>query len=79
MKMNRAYKFRLYPNKAQQQALQNHFGAIRFIYNYFLEKKIKVYKETKKTVPWNVLALELPKMKKQEEFAWLKEVNSSAL
>ncbi len=79
MKMNRAYKFRLYPNKAQQQALQNHFGAVRFIYNHFLEKKIKVYKETKKTVPWNVLALELPKLKKQEEFAWLKEVNSMAL
>ena len=79
MKMNRAYKFRLYPNKAQQQALQSHFGAVRFIYNHFLEKKIKVYKETKKTVPWNVLALELPKLKKQEEFAWLKEVNSSAL
>lgn len=79
MKMNRAYKFRLYPNKAQQQALQSHFGAVRFIYNYFLEKKIKIYKETKKTVPWNVLALELPKLKKQEEFAWLKEVNSSAL
>ena len=51
--MNRAYKFRLYPNKAQQQALQSHFGAVRFIYNHFLEKKIKVYKETKKTVPWN--------------------------
>ena len=79
MKINRAYKFRLYPNKAQQQALQSHFGAVRFIYNYFLEKKIKIYKETKKTVPWNVLALELPKLKKQEEFAWLKEVNSSAL
>ena len=79
MKMNRAYKFRLYPNKAQQQALQSHFGAVRFIYNYFLEKKIKVYKETKKTVPWNVLALELPKLKQQEEFSWLKEVNSMAL
>ena len=79
MKMNRAYKFRLYPNKTQQQALQSHFGAVRFIYNHFLEKKIKIYKETKKTVPWNVLALELPKLKQQEEFAWLKEVNSMAL
>lgn len=59
--------------------MQSHFGAVRFIYNHFLEKKIKVYKETKKTVPWNVLALELPKMKKQDEYSWLKEVNSSAL
>ena len=79
MKMNRAYKFRLYPNKLQQQVLQSHFGAVRFIYNYFLEKKIKVYKETKKTISWNALANALPKMKKQEEYSWLKEVNSQAL
>ena len=77
--MNRAYKFRLYPNKAQQQTLQSHFGAVRFIYNYFLEKKIKVYKETKQTISWNQLANELPQMKTQEEYSWLKEVNSQAL
>ena len=79
MKMNRAYKFRLYPNKSQQQVLQSHFGAVRFIYNYFLEKKIKVYKETKKTIAWNQLANEIPQMKKQEEYMWLKDVNSQAL
>ena len=79
MKMNKAYKFRLYPNKSQQQVLQSHFGAVRFIYNYFLEKKIKVYKETKKTIAWNQLANELPQMKKQEEYSWLKDVNSQAL
>lgn len=77
--MNKAYKFRLYPNKAQQNDLQSHFGAVRFIYNHFLEKKIKVYKETKKTITWNQLANELPQMKKQEEYVWLKEVNSQAL
>lgn len=77
--MNKAYKFRLYPNKSQQQVLQRHFGAVRFIYNYFLEKKIKVYKETKKTIAWNQLANELPQMKKQKEYSWLKEVNSQAL
>lgn len=37
MKMNKAYKFRLYPNAAQKELLEQHFGAIRFIYNYFLE------------------------------------------
>lgn len=60
MKMNKAYKFRLYPNAAQQKLLEQHFGAVRFIYNYFLEKKIKIYKETKKTIAWNQLANELP-------------------
>lgn len=59
--------------------MQSHFGAVRFIYNHFLEKKIKVYKEIKKTIAWNQLANELPQMKKQEEYSWLKEVNSQAL
>ena len=77
--MHRAYKFRLYPNRSQQNDLQNHFGAVRFIYNHFLEKKIKAYKETKKTITWNRLANELPLMKKQEEYSWLKEVNSQSL
>ena len=43
---NRAYKFRLYPNKSQEDLLQKHFGHCRFIYNHFLSVKIKHYKET---------------------------------
>lgn len=77
--INRAYKFRLYPNKAQQQMLQQHFGATRFVYNYFLEKKITTYKQTKKTISWNQLANELPKMKQTEEYSWLKDIGSTAL
>lgn len=75
----KAYKFRLYPNKEQEAMLQNHFGACRFVYNYFLEVKIKAYKETKKTIGWVDLANELPKLKQQEETSWLKEVSSIAL
>ena len=76
---HKSYKFRLYPNKTQQAVLQNHFGACRFVYNHFLELKIKSYKETKKTIGWVDLANELPKMKQQEETKWLKEVSSIAL
>ena len=77
--MNRAYKFRLYPNVNQRVLLEKHFGSVRFIYNYFLEQKIKAYKETKKTIPWNVQSNEIPKLKKQDEYAWLNEVNSQSL
>ena len=63
MKMNKAYKFRLYPNATQRELLEQHFGAVRFIYNYFLEQKIKAYKETKKTIPWNLQSNEIPKLK----------------
>ena len=74
---NKAYKFRLYPNKSQADLLQKHFGHCRFIYNHFLSVKIKHYKETKKTITWIDLANQLPTLK--NEFDWLSEVGSQSL
>ncbi len=74
---NRAYKYRLYPNKSQEDLLQKHFGHCRFIYNHFLEVKIKHYKETKKTINWQDMATQLPKLK--EEYEWLSEIGSQSL
>lgn len=74
---NISYKFRLYPNKNQIELLQKHFDATRFIYNHFLEQKIKVYKETKKTISWIKQSSELPSLK--ENNVWLKDVNSQSL
>ena len=75
--INKAYKFRLYPNKSQEDLLQKHFGHCRFIYNHFLNIKIKHYKETKKTITWQDLATQLPKLK--EEYEWLSEIGSQSL
>ena len=36
VRINRAYKYRLEPREAQLAFLAQHFGACRFIYNYFL-------------------------------------------
>jgi len=74
---NRAYKYRMYPNKEQETLLQKHFGHCRFVYNHFLEVKIKHYKETKKTITWVDLANQLPKLK--EELEWLTEIGSHSL
>lgn len=74
---NRAYKYRLYPNKSQEDLLQKHFGHCRWIYNHFLELKIKHYKETKKTIRWQDMATELPKLKETNE--WLSEIGSQSL
>ena len=38
-KINRTYKFRLYPTKAQTELLAKHFGCARFVYNYFLNQR----------------------------------------
>ena len=77
--MLKAYKYRLYPTKTQEVLLTKHFGCARYIYNYGLERKIKSYAETKKSVSRFTIQADLPKLKKSEETKWLSEVNSLSL
>lgn len=70
--MLKAYKYRLYPTKQQEEYFANCFGCTRFIYNQMLSDKIDHYKETKemlKTTPAQY----------KKEFPFLKEVDSLAL
>ena len=77
--MHKAFKFRLLPTKEQEVLLSKHFGCSRFIYNYFLSEKQKHYLENKTTLNFNQCAANLVKKKKDEEYVWLKEVNSQIL
>ena len=70
--MNKAYKFRIYPNSEQQLLFEKTFGCVRFIYNRMLADKIEFYKETKQK-------LNNTPAQYKEEFEWLKEVDSLAL
>ena len=70
--MNKAYKFRLYPNKKQKEYFSKCFGCVRFIYNKMLEDKIKYYNETKKK-------LDNTPAQYKKEYEFLKEVDSLAL
>jgi len=45
--MLRAYQYRIYPTISQQEALNKHFGSMRFIYNWALDMKIEAYKKDK--------------------------------
>lgn len=67
-----AYKYRLYPNKEQQEYFAKCFGCVRFIYNRMLSDKIDYYKETKKK-------LNNTPAQYKKKFEWLKEVDSLAL
>jgi putative transposase len=40
--MLKAYKYRIYPKKDQEEFINLHFGACRFVYNWALEQKIKL-------------------------------------
>ncbi|MCM1989492.1 RNA-guided endonuclease TnpB family protein [Oceanirhabdus seepicola] len=77
MKINKAYKFRLYPNEKQIDVIEKSFGCSRFIYNHFLNQRNEVYKEEKRCVKYTEQQNQLPSMKK--EFVWLKEIDSTSL
>lgn len=78
-KINRTYRFRLYPNKVQIDLLEKHFGCTRFVYNYFLDQRIEQYRLTGKSDNYYAQAKTLTELKKQEATAWLREVNSQTL
>ena len=69
---NKAYKFRLYPNKQQQELINMTFGCTRFVFNRILGDAIKYYEENKKT------KINTPATYKSD-YPFLKEVDSLAL
>lgn len=50
MQINKGYKYRIYPNQEQQTQISKTFGCCRFVFNYYLDKKIKLYQETQKSI-----------------------------
>ena len=76
MKIHKAYKFRLYPNKEQSTLINKTIGCSRYVYNYFLNNWNETYKETGKGLSYGKCSAQLPSLKKREETEWLKEVDS---
>lgn len=75
--MGYSYKFRIYPNKAQEDQICRNFGCCRYIFNYFLAQKQEAYKETGKTPTRFQQDKYLTVLK--QEFPWLKEVDATSL
>lgn len=75
--MLKAYKYRLYPNKKQQEYFNKTFGCTRFIYNQMLADRIKSYEENKDL---DIKKIKYPTPAQyKKEYPWLKEVDSLAL
>jgi len=77
--IQKSHRYRIFPNKKQQELLEKHFSSVRFVYNWGLEKKIKAYQKSKKRISCFDLINELVKLKKKKDFQWLNEVNSQSL
>lgn len=76
--MLKAYKYRIYPNKAQEELLAKTFGCCRFVYNQTLSYRKEKYEKEKKSMSRtdcnNYCNREL-----KAEYEWLREVDKFAL
>lgn len=78
--MLKAFEYRLYPDEDQKALIHKHIGAVRWLYNWGLSKKIETWKSEQKTLNRYDLQKELPEMKASKSpTSWLKEVNSQSL
>lgn len=75
--MEKSYKFRIYPNKEQQNLIHKTFSNVRFVYNHFLAKQMDLYKNESKHNTYNQMSKDLTSLKKKLE--WLKESDKWAL
>lgn len=78
--MLRSFEYRLYPNEDQRVLINKHIGAVRWAYNWALDKKSKLWTTKQENITRYELSAELPKMRDSDSpTAWLKEVNSQSI
>ena len=75
--MNKSFKVRVYPTEEQKILLEKTFGANRFVYNYFLNLKSKLYEFYELNLSFANSSKVLTELKKQK--TWLKEVDAVSL
>ena len=73
------YKFRIYPNRTQENLINRTLGCARFVFNHFLAVRRDEWKENHHSLTYAKTSKLLTDLKKREETAWLSEVDSMAL
>ena len=76
--MQKGVKFRIYPNKEQKNLINQTLGCCRLIYNKGLAMRNEIYKNGGKT-SYSQTSTMLTMLKKCDDFAFLKVVDSIAL
>lgn len=76
--MLKAYKYRIFPNRKQEELIQKTFGCCRFVYNTILSYKINKYEKEKVSLSkFDCTNYCNQVLKKEHE--WLKDVDKWAL
>lgn len=76
--MLKAYKYRIYPNKTQEELLAKTFGCCRFVYNRTLAYRKEKYEKEKKSMS-RTDCNNYCNRKLKAEYEWLREVDKFAL
>ena len=73
------YKFRIYPNRTQENLINRTLGCARFVFNHFLAVRRDEWKANHNSLTYVKTSKLLTDLKKREETRWLSEVDSMAL
>ncbi len=76
--MLKAYKYRIYPNKYQEEQIHKTFGCCRFVYNQTLAYRKDLY-ENKKESMNKIACNNYVNQVLKKEYEWLKKVDKFAL
>ncbi len=79
MKVNKGIRIRIKPNASQRKLLESHFGANRWLWNYFLDKRKREYQESKKGSTYVKDAAALTSLKHDGEHEWLNETSVASM
>jgi len=77
--IEKAFVFRIYPNKQQIEQINKTVGCARFVYNYFLDQRIKAYRDDKISLGYSKCSALLTELKRNKDYLWLQEVDKFAL
>lgn len=77
--MVKGIRIRIYPNKTQKKLIVNTFGCCRLVYNKGLALRKETYEATKVGIGYKETSAMLTSLKKEDDFSFLKEVDSVAL
>lgn len=77
MPIRKAYRVRLYPTQTQVTELIRILGAARFVYNHYLEQRIKYHADTGKTLSLNLMSADLTKLRHDTD--WMRGIQLEPL
>lgn len=75
--VEKGYKYRIYPNKAQSEQIETMFRAKRFVWNYFLNLNKEKLEKKENILTYNTMSSLLTLFKREN--IWLKECEKSVL